>query len=69
VPETLAYCAFPEEYWRRIRTNNPPECIMREIRRCTRVVGAFSDGNSAINLAAARLRHIAPAHAGRRNDI
>jgi transposase-like protein len=29
------------------------------IRRRTRVVGAFPDGNSAINLAAARLRHIA----------
>jgi len=35
------------------------ERIMREIRRRTRVVGAFPDGNSAINLAAARLRHIA----------
>lgn len=32
---------------------------MREIRRRTRVVGAFPDGNSALNLAAARLRHIA----------
>jgi putative transposase len=43
----------------RIRTNNPLERIMREIRRRTRVVGAFPDGNSALNLAAARLRHIA----------
>src|SRR5512143_265009 len=59
VPETLTYYAFPEEHWRRIRTNNPLERIMREIRRRTRVVGAFPDGNSAINLAAARLRHIA----------
>ena len=57
--ETLAYYAFPEEHWRRIRTNNPLERIMREIRRRTRVVGAFPDGNSALNLAAARLRHIA----------
>jgi transposase-like protein len=47
VPETLAYYAFPEEHWRRIRTNDPLERIMREIRRRTRVVGAFSDGNSA----------------------
>ena len=31
---------------------------MREIRRRTRVVGAFPDGQSALNLAAA-LRHIA----------
>lgn len=57
--ETLAYYAFPEEHWRRIRTNNPLERIMREIRRRTRVVGAFPDGQSALNLAAARLRHIA----------
>jgi mutator family transposase len=33
VPETLAYYAFPKEHWRRIRTNNPLERIMREIRR------------------------------------
>lgn len=57
--ETLTYYAFPEEHWRRIRTNNPLERIMREIRRRTRVVGAFPDGQSALNLAAARLRHIA----------
>jgi putative transposase len=31
---------------------------LREIRRRTRVVGAFPDGQSALNLAAA-LRHIA----------
>jgi putative transposase len=59
VHETLAYYTFPEEHWRRIRTNNPLERIMREIRRRTRVVGAFPDGDSALNLAAARLRHIA----------
>jgi len=57
--ETLTYYAFPDEHWRRIRTNNPLERIMREIRRRTRVVGAFPDGESALNLAAARLRHIA----------
>jgi transposase-like protein len=59
VGETLTYYAFPEEHWRRIRTNNPLERILREIRRRTRVVGAFPDGESALNLAAARLRHIA----------
>ena len=59
VEETLSYYAFPEEHWRRIRTNNPLERILREIRRRTRVVGAFPDGQSALNLAAARLRHIA----------
>jgi putative transposase len=59
VEETLTYYAFPEEHWRRVRTNNPLERILREIRRRTRVVGAFPDGQSALNLAAARLRHIA----------
>ena len=59
VDETFSYYAFPDEHWRRIRTNNPLERIMREIRRRTRVVGAFPDGKSALNLAAARLRHIA----------
>src|SRR5437588_5628515 len=57
--ETLAYYTFPEAHWRRILTNNPLERILREIRRRTRVVGAFPDGQSALNLAAARLRHIA----------
>jgi hypothetical protein len=41
-------------------------CVLRRLlgccgshRRRTRVVGAFPDGQSALNLAAARLRHIA----------
>ncbi|MGH9482268.1 MAG: IS256 family transposase [Terriglobales bacterium] len=57
--ETLSYMRFPREHWRSIRTNNPQERIMREIRRRTRVVGAFPDGRSALMLVAARLRHIA----------
>jgi putative transposase len=59
IEETLSYYAFPREHWRRIRTNNPLERIMREIRRRTRVVGCFPDGQSALMLVAARLRHIA----------
>jgi len=59
IEETLAYYDFPHAHWRRIRTNNPLERIMREIRRRTNVVGAFPDGNSALMLVAARLRHIA----------
>jgi putative transposase len=54
--ETLSYYSFPEEHWRRVRTNNPLERVLREIRRRTRVVGAFPDGQSALNLAASRLR-------------
>jgi putative transposase len=59
VDETLSYMAFPREHWTRIRTNNVLERIMREIRRRTRVVGNFPDGQSAVMLVAARLRHIA----------
>jgi putative transposase len=59
VAETVSYMSFPTEHWRQIRTNNPLERIMREIRRRTRVVGAFPDGRSALMLVAARLRHIA----------
>ncbi len=59
VEESLAYYSFPNEHWRRIWTNNPLERLMRGIRHRTRVVGAVPDGQSALNLAAARLRHIA----------
>lgn len=42
--ETLTYYGFPDNHWIKLRTNNPLERIMREIRR---------------RLAVARLRHIA----------
>lgn len=54
--QTLAYYHFPSEHWQRIRTNNPMERIIREIRRRTRAVGAFLDGESALMLVAARLK-------------
>ena len=53
------YCDFPSEHWTRIRTNNVIERLNREIRRRTRVVGTFPDGNSALMLVCARLRHVA----------
>ena len=56
--ETLSYMDFPSEHWRKIRTNNGLERIMKEIRRRTRVVGSFPDGYSAMMLVGARLRHI-----------
>ena len=61
VEETLTYCEFPFEQWTRIRTNNVIERLNREIRRRTRVVGTFPDGNSALMLVCACLRHGAPA--------
>ena len=59
VEETLTYFAFPSEHWTRIRTNNAIERLNREIRRRTRVVGCFPDGNSALMLVCAWLRHVA----------
>jgi len=59
IDETLTFYAFPDSHWIKIRTNNPLERIMKEIRPRTKVVGAFPDGQSCLNLAAARLRHIA----------
>ncbi len=69
VAETLSYMAFPREHWTRIRTNNPLERLMREIRRRTRVVGAFPDGHSALMLVAARLRHVAGTRWGTRKYL
>lgn len=59
VGETFSCCSFPSEHWRHIMTNNPLERILVEVRRRTRVVGAFPDGHSALMLVAARLRYVA----------
>jgi len=59
IDETLSYMAFPYEHWSKIRTTNMVERINREIKRRTRVVGAFPDGKSALMLVCARLRHVA----------
>jgi putative transposase len=67
--ETLSYMAFPREHWTRLRTNNVLERLMKEIRRRTRVVGAFPDGQSALMLVAARLRHVAGTHWGLRRYL
>ena len=57
--DMLTYYHFPQQHWTRIRTNNTLERLMREIRRRTRVGGAFPNGESAVMLVAARLRHVA----------
>lgn len=49
---------FPAEHRRRIRTNNMIERLNREIRRRTRVVGCFPDGDSALMLVCARIRYV-----------
>jgi putative transposase len=59
IHETLSYYEFPQEHWRKIRTNNPMERILKEVRRRTKVIGAFPDGQSALMLVGARLRYVA----------
>jgi transposase-like protein len=69
VAETLAYMSFPREHWTRIRTNNPLERLNLEIKRRTRVVGTFPDGESALMLVAARLRYVAGTKWGTRRYL
>jgi transposase-like protein len=69
IDETLNHYAFPSRHWRPLRTSNPLERLMREIRRRTRAVGAFPDGNSAMILVAARPRHVAGTQWGRKRHM
>ena len=69
IEQTLGYYGFPSSHWRRTRTNNPMERIIKEIRRRSRVVGAFPDGQSALMLCAARLRHISGTKWGSRKYL
>ena len=69
VAETLTCTRFPMRHWRRIRTNNAIERLNREIRRRTRVVGAFPDGRSALMLMTARLKYVADSEWGSRRYL
>lgn len=66
IDETLTYYGFPSEHWIKLKTNNPMERLLREARRRTKVVGAFPDGQSALMLVAARLRHVSATSWGTR---
>ena len=59
IEETLTYMDYPTEHWNRIRTNNTIERVNREIKRRTKAIGAFPDGQSALMLVCARLRYVA----------
>lgn len=59
IEETLTYMDFPTQHWSRIRTNNTIERLNREIKRRTKAIGTFPDGQSALMLVCARLRHVA----------
>lgn len=44
IEETLTYMDYPTQHWTRIRTNNTIERLNREIKRRTKAIGAFPDG-------------------------
>jgi transposase-like protein len=71
IAETLTYMdkPFPFEHWVRIRTNNALERLNCEIKRRTKVVGAFPDGDSALMLVAARCRYVAKSQWGQRRYL
>ena len=50
-PDLLPFTAFPKQFWRQIRSDNPRERLNEEIRRRTDVVGTFPDS-------AALIRHV-----------
>ena len=66
IEETLTYMDFPMQHWTRIRTNNAIERLNREIKRRTKAIGAFPEGQSALMLVCARLRHVAATSWGAR---
>jgi transposase-like protein len=50
--DLLAFYAFPDDHWPKLRSTNPLERVNREIGRRTDVVGIFPNDRSLIRLAA-----------------
>lgn len=50
IEKNLTYMDLPNQHWTRIRTNNTIERLNREIKRRTRAIDAFPDGQYALML-------------------
>ena len=64
IEETLTYMDYPTEHWNRIWTNHTTERVNREIKRRTKAIGVFLDGQSALMLVCARLQHVSSSEWG-----
>jgi len=53
--DILAYMAFPPQHWTRIYSTNPLERLNKEVKRRTKVVEGFPDGDATIRLVGALL--------------
>ncbi|NLX49755.1 MAG: IS256 family transposase, partial [Methanospirillum sp.] len=58
LPWLQNYTAFPKEHWNRIRTTNGMERINKELKRRTRVMGAFPSEHALLRSAGSILRDI-----------
>lgn len=59
VEDTFNFYGFPGQHWHSLQSANRIEKILRDIRERARVVGAFSDDESAAVMVAARFRALA----------
>lgn len=50
LPGIMNYKSFPKAHWKRIRTTNMVERVHKEIKRRTKVVGAFPNDDSLMRL-------------------
>ena len=57
-PDLFNYMAYPEAHWKKIRTTNLMENTNRQIKRRSRVVGAFPNDTSLTRLAITILMNI-----------
>jgi putative transposase len=54
----MSYMAFPKQHWKRLKTTNVMERVNKELKRRTKVVGAFPNEESLLRLVGSILMDI-----------